>query len=162
MTIIVRGNYYFSPAIAGLQIGQFPPLTGGTPPVLWSQPASQHVPVGTNFVLNATGTGYPAPVHQWFFNSTLLTNGGRYSGADGNTLTIAGAGFADAGDYVAVLTNASGTVTSAVAHVVIGIPPVLTLQPTNQTWIAGTTMSLVAQATGTEPLGYQWYLGSTR
>jgi alpha-tubulin suppressor-like RCC1 family protein len=161
VTIIVSGNYYYSPAIAGLQIGQFLALTGGTPPVFWSQPASQYVPVGTNLVLNATGTGYPSPLHQWFFNGTLLTNGGRYSGADDNTLTISGVDFADAGDYVAVLTNASGVVTSDTAHVVIGNPPVLTLQPTNQTWIAGTTRSLAAQATGTDPLAYQWYLGVT-
>ena len=161
VTIIVRGNYYYSPAIAGLQIGQFLALTGGTPPVFWSQPASQYLPIGTNLVLNATGTGYPSPVYCWSFNGTLLTNGGRYSGADGNTLTIAGVDFADAGDYVAVLTNASGVVTSDLAHVVIGIPPALTLLPSNQTWIAGTTRLLAAQAAGTDPLAYQWYLGAT-
>lgn len=150
VVVVVRGNSGEEPNIAGLQIGQF--LTSAAPPVLWSQPASQFVPIGTNLVLSATGSGFPVPAQQWFFNGAALTNGGRLTGANSNRLTIAGAQFADTGDYYAVLTNDSGTVTSAVAHVVVGLPPALTLQPTNQTWIAGSTRFLAAQATGTDPL----------
>ena len=39
-----------------------------------------------------TGSGFPTPAHQWFFNGAPLTNGGRFAGANGNTLTISGAG----------------------------------------------------------------------
>ncbi len=159
VVLIVRGNFGQEPNIAGLQIGQFP--TNATMPVFWSQPASQYVPIGSNFVLNATASGYPTPAQQWFFNGAPLTNGGRIAGADSNTLAVAGAQFADTGDYFAVITNVSGAVTSTVAHVVIGIPPRLTVQPTSQTWVVGSSGLLSAQATGTDPLAYQWYFGST-
>ena len=45
--VVVRGNFNEWPNIAGMQIGQF--LTSATPPVLWSQPAGQFVPIGTTF-----------------------------------------------------------------------------------------------------------------
>ena len=89
VSVIVRGNHGKSPNIAGLQIGQFP--TDATTPVFWSQPASQYVPIGSNFVLNATASGYPMPAQQWFFNSAQLTNGLRIAGATTNTLAVTGA-----------------------------------------------------------------------
>ena len=95
VVVVARGNSGEEPNIAGLQIGQF--LTSPAPPVFWSQPASQFVPIGTNFVLSATGSGYPAPAQQWFFNGAPLTNSARITGADTNPLTVAAARLADTG-----------------------------------------------------------------
>jgi alpha-tubulin suppressor-like RCC1 family protein len=159
VALVVRGNFGQDANLAGMQIGGF--LTSNTPPVFWSQPASQFVPIGTNIVLTATGNGFPSPAQQWFFNDVPLTNSARITGAQTNRLVVTGAEFMDAGNYYAVLTNASGVITSATAAIVVGIPPGLSAPPTNQTWIAGSTSSLFAGATGTEPLTYRWYLGAT-
>lgn len=157
VALVVRGNFGQDPNIAGLQIGGF--LTSNSPPVFWSQPVSQFVSVGSNFVLAATGSGFPSPSQQWFFNDAPLTNDVHLTGVQSNRLAITGAQFQDAGDYYAVLTNASGVITSSIATIAVGIPPGLSVQPGNQIWIAGTTSSLVAAGTGTGPLTYRWQLG---
>lgn len=159
VALVVRGNIGQDPTIAGLQIGGI--LTSNAPPVLWSQPASRFVPLGTDIVLTATGSGFPAPAQQWFFNSVPLANNLRITGAQSNRLVITGAEFLDAGNYYAVLTNASGVITSTTAAIVVGIPAGLSTPLSNQTWIAGSTSSLVAAGTGTEPLTYRWSFGAT-
>ncbi len=159
VALVVRGNLGQDPTIAGLQIGGI--LTSNTSPVMWSQPASRFVPLGTTIVLTATGSGFPAPTQQWFLNDVPLTNNLRITGAQSNRLVITSAEFTDAGNYYAVLTNISGMVTSAPAAIVVGIPPGLSTPPSNQTWIAGSTSSLSAAGTGTEPLTYRWSFGAT-
>ena len=47
------------------------------------------------------------------------------------------------------------------AHVVIGVPPALTLQPYQRDVDRRANYSLASLATGTAPLSYQWYLGTT-
>ncbi len=159
VALVVRGNLGGDGNIAGLQIGRF--LTTNAPPAFWSQPVSQFVPVGSNFVLAATGSGFPSPAQQWFFNDAPLTNDVHLTGVQSNRLAITGAQFQDAGNYFAVLTNASGVITSTIATIAVGVPPGLSVQPSNQIWIAGTTSSLVAAGTGTGPLIYRWQLGAT-
>lgn len=41
-----------------------------------------------------------------------------------------------------------------------GVVPTITLQPASQTVPPGTTVTLRVQATGTQPLNYQWYRGT--
>ncbi|MGA8149280.1 MAG: LamG-like jellyroll fold domain-containing protein, partial [Gallionellaceae bacterium] len=42
-----------------------------------------------------------------------------------------------------------------------GQPPVITMQPTNQTVIVGQTAMFTVSATGSQPLNYQWMLNAT-
>ena len=67
----------------------------------------------------------------------------------------------DAGHYWLVASNDAGVRTGTVATLTVLVPPSIVLQPTNQTWVAGSNSSLTVVATGTEPLFYQWYLGAT-
>ena len=56
-----------------------------------------------------------------------------------------------------VASNRFGTATSTVATVTVtGFPPSLVLEPRSQSAAQGSTVTLTAAATGSNPLGYQW------
>ena len=100
---------------------QFPPLIGIGPtwvplPVYAGQTASATVTVG--------GT---APLaYQWKAglngNYTNLTDGGNISGSTNATLTIVSAQFTNALDYIVVVTNSYGSVTSGAATLTVISP----------------------------------------
>jgi trimeric autotransporter adhesin len=63
----------------------------------------------------------------------------------------------DLGDYQLVLDTACGSVTSSVAILNPVVPPFVTQPPTNTEVIVGSNTEFSVTATGTPPLGYQWY-----
>jgi hypothetical protein len=63
----------------------------------------------------------------------------------------------DLGNYTAVATNSVGNVTSNVAAFLPTIP-LVTIPPTNQTAIGGTTVTMNVTAVGLPTLTYQWQL----
>jgi lysophospholipase L1-like esterase len=57
---------------------------------------------------------------------------------------------------MAVVTNAAGSVTSAVAALTVLAPPSITAHPQSRTNVSGTSATFSVVATGTAPLNYQW------
>ena len=149
-----------------MQVGAFNAAVLSTNGVTNFAPAITVQPVGvTNstaagFTLSLTATGTPAPAYQWLLNNTNL------SGATTNSYSQSPAGTNQSGNYTCVVTNSFGSVTSAVAKVLItnvssGTAPSIQTQPrgvTNST-TGGFTLTLTAN--GTAPLAYRWYFGST-
>ena len=91
-------------------------------PSITNQPASLTVNLGSNatFTVGASGT---APLnYQWFFNVTNAV------GMNTNILTLANAQGANAGAYMVVVTNVSGSVTSTPAVLTVNFLPSLTAQ----------------------------------
>jgi hypothetical protein len=74
------------------------------------QPADQTVNQSFNATFRTTGSGAPPLSYQWFFGSNAI------AGAITNVLTVTNAQPTNAGAYFAVVTNASGAVTSRVRH----------------------------------------------
>jgi hypothetical protein len=136
-----------------------PELCVNYPPSINLQPASQSViPGGTaNFTIVAGGT---SPLsYRWQKNNANLNDGGHYSGVTTSTLTITGADSGDAANYRCVVTNAFGSTNSANATLTVTnfiSPPIITLQPSNQTVTVGGTAQFAVSAIGSEPLSYQW------
>ena len=64
-------------------------------------------------------------VYQWLFNGTNLTNNGQITGSQSNVLTISNVSLSNLGSYDVVVTNAFGSVTSAVASLTLldCVPP---------------------------------------
>ena len=91
----------------------FPP---GAPPVIITQPRSQIVAQGESTSFNVVAQGSPAPTYQWRHGGTNIP------GATGATLTINPTLSTDAGNYDVVASNASGSVTSSVASLTLGLP----------------------------------------
>lgn len=79
------------------------------PPYITAQPASVNAVAGANVSFSVTAGGTAALAYQWRLNGTNIV------GATGSTYTRPNAQAVHAGDYSVVVTNASGSVTSAVA-----------------------------------------------
>ena len=140
---------------AGSSTSSIATLTVGVAPNITTQPSSLVVTQGqdANFALAASGS--PDLSYQWLFNGTNV------AGATTTTLTLSSPGLSADGLYSAVVTNLYGAVTSSVASLTVLIPPFITVQPTNQHLLAGSSATLVSVGDGTGPLGYQWFFNST-
>jgi hypothetical protein len=132
------------------------------PPTITVQPISQTNGVGTNVTLTVAATGTAPLSYQWQVNGTNLVNGGQFSGATTNMLTITNAQTTNSGIYTVIVTNFGGTATSSNAVLTVtNIPPAITVQPKNQSIAMGSNVTFVVTATGTGPLSYQWQVNGT-
>ena len=88
-------------------------------PTVTIQPGSQTALLGSTLVLDASGTGTPAPTYQWYFNGTAL------AGATSARLVITAVAAANAGIYFCQLINSVATVStqSAVVTVISSATP---------------------------------------
>ena len=130
-------------------------IPGATPPSIDFDPQDQSALVGqdTSFSVQASGT---APLrYQWYYNTnTVLTN------ATSSILTLTNVQLTDSGGYSVVVTNGSGSITSAVAQLTVSLPvaPSIITQPQDQANILpGATATFSVNASGSDPLSYQWY-----
>lgn len=80
------------------------------------QPAGTTVSAGVPVTLSVAASGFPAPTYAWRLNGQAIP------GATSATYTIAAAQAQDAGAYDVVVANSVGSVTSAAARLVVGIP----------------------------------------
>jgi alpha-tubulin suppressor-like RCC1 family protein len=127
-------------------------------PSIVTQPQSQSVILGGNvgFVVTTVGT-FPMS-YQWYSNSITIIGATNSSLAINNVQTNRAAG------YSVVASNTAGSVTSATAYLTVIVPQshqysnsAITVQPQNQTVIAGSPVTLNVGSTGTMPIYYQWY-----
>jgi hypothetical protein len=126
-------------------------LVVNSAPRITTQPQSQTVTVGSNATLSVTATGGSLPLsYQWRMANTNLP------AATNSSLTISNAQPVNAGNFVVVITNTLGSITSAVATLTVIVPPSITVQPAGTTVNSGTTASFSVTAAGTAPLRYQW------
>jgi pectate lyase len=129
-------------------------LPAGTPPSISTQPLDQSIFTGQNATFTVIATGSAPLSYQWYYNNdTLITN------ATGSSLTIANAQLTDTGGYSVLVTNASGSVLSYNAQLVVTVPtpPTILTQPQSLTVLPGQSASFTVTAGGSEPFTYQWY-----
>jgi len=131
------------------------PLSVVFPPTITAQPAS--VTVGNDgpasFTVTAGGT---APFgYQWYFNNATLPAG------TGNSLVLGPVDASRTGNYFCVITNNYGSITSRVATLAIGLPPVIAIPPVSQTGLGGGNVALGLTVSGTGPFAYQWQCNGT-
>ena len=68
---------------------------------------------------------------------------------------------ASSNTFYIVITNALGSVTSSVASLTVLLPPRMTNQPVNVATNPGATVFFAAGASGSPPLGYQWFFNGS-
>jgi hypothetical protein len=135
-------------------------------PFITSQPQSlaRNGQQNAQFVVGAIG-GQPL-VYQWQAGAigggvyTNLIDGGNVSGSTNATLTITNLVAANALDYILVIANAYGSVTSSVARLTVASAPTITLQPVSQTLYGQQNAQFLVSALGDAPLTYQWRAGA--
>ena len=116
-------------------------VNGGPAPIVTTQPASLAQPAGSAAFLAVVASG--SPTYQWRKNGTNIP------GATAATLSFASLAAADTASYDVVLTNATGSVTSNAATVVVATPltavlrnlAVRTTLAANQILFVGVNMS---------------------
>lgn len=85
------------------------------------EPVSVRAIAGAQASFTVTAVGTPAPTIRWQRNTgsgyTQLADGGNIAGSQTGNLTINSLSTADAGEYIAIASNASGSATSLVATV---------------------------------------------
>ena len=147
-----NSNYNAAPELdRTFYLGTFPL------PVVTTQPASQSVYPGDRVALSVTATNGPLN-YQWQFLGRDITGG------TSPDLVLARVQAAEAGPYRVIVSNPSGSVTSAVANLTVIISagtPTVTAQPQGQIIRAGENAKLLVVATGAAPLSYQWYQGAS-
>ena len=94
---------------------------------------------------------------QWQKNGTNLVNGGNLSGATNSTLTIANVSDADAAIYSAVVSDATGSVTTSNAVLTVNDSLFIASQPQSQTVGPGSNVTFNVTVYGVPPFVFQWY-----
>ncbi len=133
--------------------------TAPTAPTISAQPANQSVVAGQSATFSVTAAGTAPLSYQWQKGTASIT------GATLATYTIPATATADSGSkFSVVVTNAAGSITSNAATLTVtatAVAPSITRQPANVTVTAGQTATFSVTATGTAPLSYQWFQGTT-
>jgi hypothetical protein len=120
--------------------GQITPGKIGQPEIL-AQPVTQSVPAGAGVSFSVTVTGSRPLAYQWQVHGTNLTDHAGRSGSELATLTLFSALGSDAGQYQVLITNAYGSVTSAVASLTVEGPDPVVPQFAGYRWL-GSGMEL--------------------
>ncbi len=135
---------------AGSAVSNFATLSVGVAPTIITQPSSVSVIVNNNTEFNVVASGTEVLTYQWRKNSVDIPN------ATLSSFPIFNVQAADVANYDVVIKNDYGTVTSTKATLTLLYPPKITLNPSSSSLRSGTKINLVAAATGTNPLQYQW------
>jgi hypothetical protein len=131
----------------------------GVAPSITVQPQSDSIVVGGSASFRVTATGTDPLAYEWFFNGASL-------GVTTTRYNILFATTNQAGNYTVVVTNAYGSVTSAVAVLSFTDTPtgpsVSAITPAAQTVLLGANTTFSVTATGSAPLVYEWRANGTR
>ncbi len=136
--------------------------SGGPSLAFVAQPTGSIVNQGSSVTMTAHATGNNGFTQLWHKNGSPLSNGGRFSGVDTNSLTITAIEEGDEASYTLVVSSPGVTsVTSRVANIDVLGAPEITQDPVAQTVDFGGTATFTGTASGATPLTYQWYYGTT-
>ncbi len=155
-SLIVTNNYGSVTDSMTLTVLTFPPEITNAPPQF------QTNGLKTAFALTVGVSGSPPLIYQWQFNGTNLTSKDKgYIGINSNSLVFPDAQTNQSGDYTVIVTNRYGSATTNANVLIIPMPPVITVPPTNQTVNVGDRVVFQVNGTGTEPVHVQWLLNGT-
>ena len=131
------------------------------PPLVVEHPRSLAVTEGESAAFMVVSTGSAPLVYQWRFNGVDIP------GATADRHEIAEATLSHAGSYRVVVSNTRGSAISNPAILDVnerppdGAVPVIVTQPRSRAALRGSTISFSVEATGNEPLSYQWRFGES-
>lgn len=121
------------------------------PPRIILSPVSHTNILGTNVAFFVEAVGLQPLSYQW------LKNGSPIQAADTTNLILGPLVATNAASYSVLITNLLGRITSAAARLTVLLPPSILSHPANQAVLEGTSVSFFVDASGTLPLGFQWY-----
>jgi hypothetical protein len=147
---------YYTNALSAARIqAHWTAARGTNPPAVVatfeSQPAGLTAFEGSAVSVKAVVLGTPPFNYQWYLGATPVP------GQTTATLTLLPAMQAQTGDYTLWVTNSGGVASSDPAHVeIVAAPPSIVMEPQAATRLQGASATFTVQASGSEPLHYQW------
>jgi glucose/arabinose dehydrogenase len=120
-------------------------------PVIFTQPSGFTADAGNNGTLMVEAFGSTRLSYQW------RQNGNDLIGSTNATLTLPNLQAPNAGNYYALISNAGGSVTSAVAVINVNpSAPVILTNLTAKSVLAGSKVTFQLGVIGSAPLAFQW------
>jgi uncharacterized delta-60 repeat protein len=116
--ILARGFFTSVDGVARWELARFL----GDAPVIITQPASRTNIVGKPASFTVVVSGAAPLSYQWYKNGAPISDDAHVSGTTTSTLTISHARFSDIGAYSVMIRNASGSVTSESASLLVQLP----------------------------------------
>ena len=129
--------------------------TSAPDPEITQPPTDQSVVYGQTATFTVVATGKTALSYRWLNSGGYLSNGGRISGADTATLTIANVTVADQDFYSVEVSNQGGLLISNPGFLTVLDPGIIT-PPESQTRFEGQSASFTVAAAGATALSYVW------
>jgi hypothetical protein len=124
----------------------------GPPPVITVQPVGVSAPKGSSATFSVVAVSGTTMSYKWY------RDGVGVGGATSSTLTINNVNSGLAGNYQVQVSNASGSVTSSNAALVVQEPPpTITTQPVSVSVLAGGTAVFSVVASSSLTMSYQWF-----
>lgn len=157
-----NGNQYRAvfTNIVGTATSNAATLTVNFAPTVIANPTDLSVIAGQTASFTAASTGNPNPTVQW----QVSTDGGatftNISGATATTLSFTAAQTDNGSKYRAVFTNSLGSATTSAATLNVGIPPIVTQNPTDLTVNVGQTATFTAASSGNPTPTVQWQVST--
>ena len=119
-------------------------------PTITSHPQSGSTPLGANVTLSVEASGTSPLSYQWLKNNIAI------NGATSAEYTINNIEANDEGSYHVVVTNPYGSKSSSEASVLVGLGPIITVQPIDQNSTGNKNIYFRIGANGTRPMTFQW------
>ena len=123
-------------------------------PVITVQPGSQTAAEGGPATFSVTATGNPAPIYQW---QRLSSSSWGNLNCRLAVCTFTAAAADNKAQLRVVVSNSSGSVTSAVATLTVNFLDVITQPVSQKVWAATTARFAVTVQANPVPIAYQWY-----
>jgi len=130
-------------------------------PSITSQPQSQTIQSGQTATMSVSASGTAPLSYQWYQGSSGDTSNPIPGAITGSWTTPP---LTQTTNYWVRVSNSCGSANSNTATITVTTPctaPSITTNPQGQTIQSGQTAALSVSASGTAPLSYQWYLGSS-
>lgn len=135
-------------------------VSAGTPPTVFTDPASTSVCAGNDAIFTVATSGPAALGYQWQVSTNAGTSYTNIAGATNATYTVAGTTTAMNGNwYRVVVTGQCANATSAAAILTVQTSPGITTNPANAVECVGNNAVFSVVATGTG-LTYQWQIST--
>ncbi len=128
--------------------------SNGTPPQITTGPEDLFVEAGSTATFRVVASSSTGLSYQW------KRNGLKIPGAVSSTYTFTPALSDSGAKFKVIVSNLSGTVTSAEKTVAVGIVPQILTLPASLSVKAGEVAEFSTSASGSNPMIYQWKRGS--
>jgi PKD repeat protein len=130
-------------------------LVVNDPVLITSQSGDSTKCVGDAMMFSISNTGTAPITYQWYHNGNAITGG------TSSAYSINAVALANAGDYYCIASNACNSTQSSVKNLVVNTVPAITQQSSDTSICSGNNLTLNVMTSGSSPMSYQWYKGST-